>query len=201
MIAEFVCPNANANPGGITAGSDGNLWYADGNVAIGRITTSGQITVFSAPGQLPVGIVSGPDKNLWFADQSGNIGRITTAGVITKFPVPSPNLEPEALAFGSDGNIWYTNYNVANGASIVGRMTTAGVATELPSDWFSLSNSIVAGPDGNIWFTVYNGEIVRITPAGTETKFTATNNPGGITAASDGNIWVAVTDNIMRITP
>jgi streptogramin lyase len=80
-------------------------------------------------------------------------------------------------------------------------MTTVGVATEFPSHWFSLANSIVAGPDGNIWFTVYNGAIVRITPAGTQTKFTATNVPGGITAARDGNIWVAVTDYIMRITP
>jgi virginiamycin B lyase len=54
-ITEFFFPTVSdakphGNPGGITAGPDGNLWFTeqDGN-QIGRITPGGAITGFSAP--------------------------------------------------------------------------------------------------------------------------------------------------------
>jgi len=201
-IMEFICPSAGATPSGTVTDPDGNLWYADRNATIGRITPKGQITEFSVPGAAPVGITSGPDRNLWFADQNGSIGRVTTAGVITMFPVPSPNAEdPQALAFGSDGNIWYTNINMINFAPVVGRMTTAGFATEFLCDGASLSNSIVGGPDGNVWFTVLTDEVVRITPDGTQMKIPVSSHPVGISVARDGNIWVAENEFILRYTP
>jgi streptogramin lyase len=56
---------------GITAGADGNLWFTD-NYGIGRITPTGQITVFPVQAgvqtgeqQFPNEISSGPDGNLW----------------------------------------------------------------------------------------------------------------------------------------
>src|SRR6266851_5201233 len=65
-------------PRGITAGPDGNLWFAESN-NIGRITPSGSITTFPVPTQSssPEGITAGPDGNLWFTDAGNNIGRIT----------------------------------------------------------------------------------------------------------------------------
>ncbi len=74
-----------AAPNGITAGSDGNLWFTEGvGNAIARITPLGVITEFSAgitPGAQPRRITSGLDGNLWFAEFGiDRIGRITTGG-------------------------------------------------------------------------------------------------------------------------
>jgi virginiamycin B lyase len=49
-VAEFPIPTSNGGPQGITAGPDGNLWFAEffgGN--IGRITRSGTVTEFPIP--------------------------------------------------------------------------------------------------------------------------------------------------------
>ena len=77
-----------SNPGAITAGSDGALWFTNGGGAsIGRITTSGAITDFVNGGQInePTGDCLGmPDGVLWFTNYPLNtIGRITTSGVVS----------------------------------------------------------------------------------------------------------------------
>ncbi len=71
---------------GITAGPDGNLWftYQDWNTnesAIGRITTSGVITLFPTPtaNSGSSDITTGPDGNLWFTESIGQIGCATTS--------------------------------------------------------------------------------------------------------------------------
>jgi hypothetical protein len=88
IITEFSAGiTANAQPFGIAAGPDGNLWFAESNIdRIGRITPLGVVTEFGVgitAGATPAGITAGPDGNLWFAEQGGDrIGRITT-GVVT----------------------------------------------------------------------------------------------------------------------
>ncbi|MEO8048821.1 MAG: hypothetical protein ABI833_00275, partial [Acidobacteriota bacterium] len=95
-IIEYPVPNPLGRLAGITAGPDGNLWFAEsyGN-NIARITTAGVVTnEFPIPsngiynnGSTYGGITKGPDGNLWFVEYFGqNIGRITPAGVITEFP-------------------------------------------------------------------------------------------------------------------
>jgi virginiamycin B lyase len=60
------------------------LWFAEqAGDAIGRITTTGVVTEFTAgitrPGAAPFGIATGPDGNLWFTEITGNrIGSITS---------------------------------------------------------------------------------------------------------------------------
>jgi virginiamycin B lyase len=67
-------------PGDITAGPDGALWFTSGNNTIGRITSTGKVTTYTAPGiNTPQGITAGPDRALWFTSSGNNsIGRITT---------------------------------------------------------------------------------------------------------------------------
>jgi hypothetical protein len=65
----------------ITAGPDGNLWFAEyiGN-KIGRITPAGVITEFPVPpgGDYLPGITEGPDGNLWFTGYSSSkIGKVS----------------------------------------------------------------------------------------------------------------------------
>src|SRR5439155_6426898 len=82
-IREFPITTAIfSQPGGITAGPDGNLWFTEiASNNIGRISTAGVITEFAVPtaNSAPFGITAGPDGNLWFTEQNGNqIGRIST---------------------------------------------------------------------------------------------------------------------------
>ncbi len=68
-----------SNPGQITAGPDGALWFTNfGGNSIGRITTTGTVTSNYSGVSAPAGITAGPDGALWFTNIDGNsIGRIT----------------------------------------------------------------------------------------------------------------------------
>jgi streptogramin lyase len=186
---------------GITAGPDGNLWFTATNFGadeIGRITPDGSVTQFAVPPGpgdhspvTPDQITAGADGNLWFT--AGDlIGRVTTDGQFTYFEVPGAN----RIAAGADGNLWFTGF----GFNQIGRITPDGTVTgfPIPSPGFDAS-TITAGPDGNLYFTwgliVANSGIGRITTDGTATLI-FNQDPGsepfrGITAGSDGNLWLA----------
>lgn len=58
--------------------------------------------------------------------------------------------EPNKIAAGPDGNMWFTE------SLGIGRVTPAGVITEFSaaiSADSGLFEGIAAGPDGNLWFT------------------------------------------------
>jgi streptogramin lyase len=85
-LKEFDVP---VSLGGITAGSDGNLWFTEiFGSRIGRITPDGAITEFPLPfGGPPSSIAAGPDGNLWFTLRESTIGRITPDGALTEFHI------------------------------------------------------------------------------------------------------------------
>jgi virginiamycin B lyase len=152
-------------PVGITSAPDGNLWFAEPNGAVGRITPAGSVTEFAKARTQPVEITAGRDGNLWFSDYSGRIGRVTPAGDITEFAVPYRDSGPEAIATGPDGALWYGT------DGHVGRMTTAGRARlfKVP---FLYVHGIALGSDGNMWVTGYvpttnfGAAVARVTPRG-----------------------------------
>lgn len=183
-------PIGTGTIGGITTGPDGNVWFTETTAnSIGRITTTGIVTVFpiSSAGAHPQQITAGADHNLWFTE-SRAIGRITIDGVISEFPI-SFGASPVSIASGPDGNIWFTL-----SISHVGRITPDGTFTDFETGY--LLNSITAGPDGNIWVTSIaeeGGKICRITPDGAITQFyeglTPLEIPQQIIAGPDGNLW------------
>jgi streptogramin lyase len=140
---------------GITTGADGNLWFAmDGGPTsasrgqIGKITLSGQITLFDAGGNNPYEIAAGPDGNLWFTDaRHSAIGRSTLSGGITMYPIPSGNYARYITA-GPDGNLWFTD-----GADRIGQITPSGEISEFSLPAGSGPSGITVGPDHAIWFT------------------------------------------------
>lgn len=77
---EYMIPNLNSGPYGITAGRDGAIWFTEqkGN-RIGRITTDGFITEYpiKTANAEPHGIVVGENGSVWFAEECGQIGRLT----------------------------------------------------------------------------------------------------------------------------
>jgi streptogramin lyase len=191
-INEFVLA-AGSGPWGITAGPDGNLWFAEVSAnKIVRRTPDGVFTEFPLGANTgPRDMTAGPDGNIWFNEISANkIARITPDGAVMEFAVPTPASDLVGITPGPDGNLWFTEQT----GNKIGRITLAGVVTEFQ---VPTANSqplgITAGPDGNLWFTEYTGnKIGRITPSGVINELPRSfSQPSYITVGADGNLWFA----------
>jgi streptogramin lyase len=208
-IKEYSVPTTTSIPQGITAGPDGNIWFAETKGdKIGKVTTSGKFTEYSlSTGSSPYGITPGPDGNLWFTEQIGNkIGRITPSGTITEYTIPTAGSQPWNITAGPDGNLWFTETNGNN----IAKITTSGSFTEYPLPAWGGVMGITSGPDGNIWFTEPQGhKIGKITPSGIVTEYaiptpaTSLSHAWGITTGPDGNLWYTdiAGDKISKVTP
>ena len=115
-------------PLGITAGADGNMWFAEvSGSRIGRIKPSGRIDDWStgsgiSSGSEPWGIVAGPDGNLWFTEQAkSQVGQMSptslTASEFAAGAGISANSGPRGIAVGPDRAIWF-----AEDAGRIGRI-------------------------------------------------------------------------------
>jgi streptogramin lyase len=209
-FTEFLIPTAS-DPGAITAGPDGNVWFTHQSTApsaIGNVTPDGsKFGLFdtSTTNTGPVAITAGPDGNVWYTKQQG-IGRITPGGTVSEYGAPNGD-DTSGIALGPDGNLWFTE-PVANK---IGRVAPTGNDfSEFPLPTAASGPTAIAlGPDGNLWFTEAapsGNRIGRITPTGTITEFaipTAASSSGGIAKGADGNLWFSEHDGhkIGRITP
>jgi streptogramin lyase len=132
------------------------------------------------------------------------------AGVTPGFSTAS---QPDGIAAGADGNLWFIEENNPGRAV---RITPAGAVTEFGSGIVpnTTPGEIAPGPDGNLWFVQETdpGRIGRITTAGAVQEFTggvtpnftANSFPDGITGGPDGNVWFTESANpgrVARITP
>jgi streptogramin lyase len=117
-----------------------------------------------------------------------------TIAPLAQYQVPSANSYFGDMATGSDGNLWFPEYD----ADKIARVTASGAITEFPVPTASAAPyDITSGSDGNLWFTEFNfNTIGRITTAGTVTEFplppplaAAGPNLQGITTGPDGNLW------------
>lgn len=159
-------------------------------------------------GARPGAVAAGSDGNVWFTDTSdddGIIGRITPNGAVTRFQHVLGDDDGSAAITAGPGGMWF----VESEHDRVGRITNEGAVKAFGTGGHHDPTSIAAGPDGNLWYTAKGdgGAIVRITPAGAVTEFTAGLTPGGkpqdITAGPDGNLWFTApgTGRIGRVTP
>ena len=112
---------------------------------------------------------------------------------------------PLGVAFGPDGNIWFTEYSLGK----IGSITPAGGITEfpVPSGDRSVPTAIASGPDGNLWFTELD-KIGKISPAGSFSEYPLPHSGdvgpiSSIAAGPDGNLWFTESgaNLIGRITP
>lgn len=124
------------------------------------------------------------------------IARITLTGGVTEFAIDRAggqmSSQPMAIAAGSDGNIWFTDF----GNRSIGRITPQGAVTQFPlPPPASRPEAIAAGSDGNVWFTESSGRIGWITTSGNigeRTEITLVQHqisPGRIAWGSDGQVW------------
>jgi virginiamycin B lyase len=122
---------------------------------------------------------------------------------IAEYLIPTPGSNPNCIAAGPDGGLWFTEL----AANKIGRIATAGVIAEyvIPTPK-SGPYGITAGSDGAIWFVEYGGNnIGRISTAGAIAEYalpSPASGPMGITAGPDGALWFVEHDgnNIGRIS-
>jgi streptogramin lyase len=113
--------------------------------------------------------------------------QIKPIGEITEYAL-SPGSEPEGIAAGPDGNLWFAQWD----AGKIGKITTSGTITEYSLPEANRQKNIVAGPDGDMWFTVMlANRIGKSTTSGAITEYAlpANSDPYDITAGPDGNLW------------
>ena len=207
-LKQFRVPTDNSQPRHITVGSDGNLWFTEGNEIftpnadpetggtfhnnIGRITPAGDITEFRVDGcQCFLNdIVQGPNNILYYTTNNQGLGRITTSGEVL------PTVEPgnsNALGNGVAAHgdtIWYTDFN---NNSLWRYNVSAGDFTQfvVPTPGASPFDVAVA-PDGTVWFTEPGaqaiGRLDPVTGAFTETPVPV-GTPRQIDISSDGKVW------------
>ncbi len=199
---EYSLP-AGSEPDAIAAGPDKDLWFTEWQTAkVGKITTSGTITEYSLPaGSYPGSITAGPDGEMWFTIYKGEgkigksnedkIAKITTSGEVTEYALPMEENQPqpEGIAAGPDGNIWFTTG--CGSPCYIGKMTTSGSLTKYPVEHNTDLSAIAAGPDGALW-AVNTSKVDRIATSGviTEASLPAENQSDKIALGPDGNMWV-----------
>lgn len=151
----------------ITSGPDGALWFTDATTpGLGRITTSGEITLFPAPGLQPSNLTVGSDGAIWFTSQGAvpSVDRFDpVTHAITTTVLPDANSWPSAIIPGPDGALWF----LEPGTQSVGRITTSGVLTETPiraaTNWAS---TLTFDMLGDLWIAGDSAGLVRIAPSG-----------------------------------
>jgi streptogramin lyase len=198
QITEFPTVTAAANPEGIVAGPDGNLWYAELNAnKIAEVNpATGASTEFTPPtaGGGPLGVALGPDGNIWFTEFfGGKIGEINpVTHAISDFAIPTASSGPVAIVTGPNGNLWFTE-GAANKIAEINPTTHAFTEFPVPTAT-SGPFGIAAGPDGNIWFTEKTASKIGVLNLATATISdfatpTPSATPNAIATGPDGTLW------------
>ncbi len=204
---EFDIPNPS-QPGWITAGPDGNIWFTHQSTApnaLSKVGPSGSPVdryTTSVTNTGPRGVAPGPDGNVWYTKQGG-IGRMQPGGMSSEFGVPQGG-DSAGITLGPDGNLWFTQ-------QINNRLSRVTPDAQFQSYDVPTADSgplaITTGDDGNLWFTeAAANNIARATTAGEITEFpipTPASNPTGITQGPGEELWFTMHDvgKIGMITP
>jgi virginiamycin B lyase len=115
-ITMFPIPVSSCTPAAVALGNDKNVWFVclSSEPLLGNITPKGKVATFAIGGAFSSNeteqfCARGPDGEPWCA--SGNDGTVfrinTTSHTVTTFTPPlGSGARPDAVAAGSDGNLW-----------------------------------------------------------------------------------------------
>ena len=195
QLTEFPVPCTQATGvgcslQGITSGPDGNLWFTSSLNGFGRITPSGDITLFNGPTGL--NIISGPDGNLWYIDPTNpGIVRVTPTGSYQEyaFPVFFPgrlNIDVGITA-GPGGKIWLS------GDLAIGSLDPGTLQVRVyPIPYVTDTSEIVDAGDGTLAI-IGSNSIARLDPAtGISTEYptpTFVSRAFGLVAVKEREVW------------
>lgn len=160
-LTYFSPLNPDSEPISIISAPDGNLWYADWNFRLGKITLQGEITEYELSEEIPeqpVDLLYGPDGGIWIVlNRNKAIARFDPASeTFTRYEFKeTANESFSDLAFGPDNRIWFV------GTRTVGAFdptNPTGLTEEtLSGQVFGQGRTqIIAGPNNDLIFTTAN---------------------------------------------
>jgi streptogramin lyase len=99
------------SPDEIIVGADGALWFTASPACLGKITTTGVMTLWNISWN---NIAVGPDKMMWYAGYTGSygvVGQFQDTQQLSTFNVPAPAApgEPGQVITGPDGALWFVD--------------------------------------------------------------------------------------------
>jgi virginiamycin B lyase len=223
-LTEFSLP-PDSFPAALVVGPDSRIWFLlpGAPQAIGRITTTGQLTQTLVPvagSSSLAGLVAAQDGNVWFTEATfigeatgpdpTAVGRMSPTGAITQYSLPL-GYSGTAISRSSEGNLWFISswlsmWGSSSGVERISLNGTRSTVVDTAGLAPCVGSAIALGPDGNGWLTCGQGTVAKVTPAGGVTQFaipTANSSPFDITAGPDGNLWFTEYkgNKIGRITP
>jgi virginiamycin B lyase len=205
-LVEYHIPTHHSQPVFIAPAGDGNLWFTESAPnKIGRITTAGVITEFSA-GVSSIGpndIRKGPDGRAWFGTYGPDaIGRVAYDGTVQLFPIPSPTGHPEQLVGDKVRDaIWFTeSQNQTIGEFSLATHAFTEFPVPPPSGGFKVHPVAIAlDRSGNVWFSDNaNSQVDEMSGSGTimqrldlpDSQGPSTLVPWRMTLGTGGDLWL-----------
>ncbi len=204
--------------GGVAVAAVALALLAAPSLAAQASTPSAQFTSFHIASDTGTtntqGITVDQSGNPWFSAGTGTIGTLNRkTGALTVYNLANPNASPGTIKVDSDGNVWFTEFNVPAIAELNPR---TGKVQEFV---ISPPNGGSEGPDfleidahGNKWFNdvdftdATGGFLGRLTPGGHMTLWavpTAGAELEEIGLDPSGNLWFAeqATNIVGRLNP
>jgi streptogramin lyase len=195
------------NPTGITAASDGTIWFVDRKAnTVNHLRVDGTYDVAATIPTADSGatdVVVGPDGAVWFTErQVDRIGRLDqTTGVVTELPLAT-GATPQSITV-AHGDLWFTERYGKLGRIDTTTHDISEVDLGAGSDPFGLTTA----PDGTMWVTDrLANAIVHVHPgSGSMETYPVTpfSDPRGIAVSGDGTVWFTewATSKLGRLDP
>jgi streptogramin lyase len=199
----------------LSSGLYGRIWFGAGSGQIGRISSTGHVTMFTVPSDCG-SPMPGPYRQIWMrcGDSAGRL-KIATGDVDT-FALPHGT--QTHLVLGPDGNMWFGDLNGT--VYQVGRIKPSGTGIKLfnlgspPSYECTIGfDDITSGPGSRLWFDGFDdfqhcrgASVLSMSTTGVGGPGTGGNAQdfSGITEGPDRHVWVgdqSPYDSIWRISP
>tara|TARA_B100000035_G_scaffold202343_1_gene173077 strand:- start:20 stop:955 length:936 start_codon:yes stop_codon:yes gene_type:complete len=188
----FINSGINSSRG-LVFDKNGNLYCANANNTISKITSGGSVSIFASGLSGIYDLAFDKKENLYVSNLGNNtISKITPSGSVSVFA--SVNGGPIGLAFDKSDNL----YVASNGINTIFKIT--------PSGSISTFATGLTGPYGLSFYRDYlycsnkvGNTISKITLNGIVTKFANVTNPQFLTFDKNGNLYTGNDNKLIKI--
>lgn len=192
-VSQVTLPEQGLRPRQIAAGSDGNMWFTEQGGRIGRVSMTGEVTLFEVPwpDSQPRDITPGPvgSNRLYFTDPGADrIAEVYTSGQIVSVAQLAAASDPAGIAV-VNGAIWFA-------MSAVGKLgQLVAVNTVLELNIPGVPTELTEGAGDTMWISLAGSNAVAKysssgAPIATYQLTSPNSLPGPLVEGPDTNIWV-----------
>ena len=191
----WVTLATGANPYSISFDASGNLYTANSNNTISKITPAGSVTqvwATLAASSNPQFMVFDGNGNLYVSCWgTSTVSKINTSGTVTNVWSVGTNVWPAGIVLDAAGNIFTANYNNAT----ISKITSSGAVTQAYASLATGSYPFYLAKDaaGNLYNTnMGNGTVSKLTPL----SVTITSSASGVICPGTNVIFTATPTGI-----